>query len=685
MIKRRKITSTPPAQPDVKETTTESPVTPMPAAPELPPAELPTAPVSASKSIPWRWLLVALAVVGVGSLFWYLRSERPRETVAVVEEVAPEDPRLTFVTPYRNVRPDVKYVGDQACAGCHREVTHSFHQHSMGRSISTMAELAPKQQYDESKNNPFQALGKEYRVERNGDKVVHRETYQDAQGKPLVETQVEAQYAIGSGAHAHSYLFLRDDRVVQSPITWYPQKQRWDMSPGFLSVENADNAFSRPVGADCLFCHSNHVDLIEGSMNRYKMPLFPRGQAIGCERCHGPGSLHVSERSQNISVADHVDYSIVNPKHLEPELREAVCQQCHLEGNQRVMRRGRQPFDFRPGLPLHLFYSTLVLANDQTEEGAFTGQVEQMYESKCFIASQGKMGCVTCHNPHEPLAQIKPSLYRQQCINCHQDKGCSLTELDRQKNQDNCIACHMPRKPSTDIQHTAITDHRILKKKAAHARETPLKPGQSPLVLFKTGKLQLDEAEAQRDMGIGLSELVKQPSPENKPIAEMALAMLEASLKRWPNDPLALEAKAFLLFAKGEPQVALETIERVLARTPQRESALSTAATLAMQSGDQKKALDYSEQAVKLNPYLVAWQYRLAQLYLQQKDFDKAIHQCQEALTHTPGSVRIRMLLTSALVQSGQAAQAKEEFDTVMQLNPPNKGEFKQWFERQQK
>src|SRR5262249_52740858 len=40
-----------------------------------------------------------------------------------------EEPRLTFETPYRNVRPDVKYVGDQVCAKCHAREYDSYRHH----------------------------------------------------------------------------------------------------------------------------------------------------------------------------------------------------------------------------------------------------------------------------------------------------------------------------------------------------------------------------------------------------------------------------------------------------------------------------------------------------------------------------------------------------------------------------
>ena len=46
----------------------------------------------------------------------------------------------------------------------------------------------------------------------------------------------------------------------------------------------------------CLFCHCNAVEPVADTLNRYRPPLF-RGHAIGCERCHGPGELHVGDGS----------------------------------------------------------------------------------------------------------------------------------------------------------------------------------------------------------------------------------------------------------------------------------------------------------------------------------------------------------------------------------------------------
>ena len=105
----------------------------------------------------------------------------------------------------------------------------------------------------------------------------------------IAQNEAEVQFAVGSGRQGIAYLIERDGFLFQSPITWYPRERRWDLSPGY---EKSNLHFDRPIQPDCLFCHANRVEPVAGTVNRYRPPIF-RGHAIGCERCHGPGELHV--------------------------------------------------------------------------------------------------------------------------------------------------------------------------------------------------------------------------------------------------------------------------------------------------------------------------------------------------------------------------------------------------------
>src|SRR5262245_10486191 len=292
----------------------------------------------------------AIVLAGVAGWWWWPRSQGPGHG-----PTPPDDPRLTFATPYRNVRPDVKYVGSDACAACHNEHANTYRKHPMGQSLALIAAATTVEKFDASASNPFDRLGFRYLIERSGDRVIHHESTIDSEGRTIVEQQSKVRYAIGSGARGRTYLVEHDGFLFQSPITWYPKKKAWDLSPSF---EQVHHHFGRAIRPDCVFCHSNRALHVADTQNRYREPIFD-GHAIGCERCHGPGELHVKRR-ESAEAVNGLDDTIVNPRRLEPVLREAVCEQCHLQGLTRVTRRGRQADEFRPGLPLQRFLAIFV-------------------------------------------------------------------------------------------------------------------------------------------------------------------------------------------------------------------------------------------------------------------------------------------------------------------------------------
>src|SRR5262249_53519881 len=158
-------------------------------------------------------------------------------------------------------------------AGCHDKIVASYHHHPMGRSLFLTAEAGPPE--DRAHNNPFDALDSQFRVERQGATVRHHRAAFDDQGRPIYDTALEAAYAIGSGSHGHSYLAVREGGyVVETPISWYSQKQMWDLSPGFQGPRVREwLTAGRPVQPDCLFCHANRAEPVAGAVNRYKEPV----------------------------------------------------------------------------------------------------------------------------------------------------------------------------------------------------------------------------------------------------------------------------------------------------------------------------------------------------------------------------------------------------------------------------
>lgn len=628
-------------------------------------------------------IAVTSLLIGLAILVAYWLWPRSRQNADAGDDPV-EDPRVTFSTPFRNVRPEVKYVGDAACANCHREQTRSFHHHPMGRSMATVAEVAPQQRYDSSVRNPFDALGASYRVDRQLERLVHEEIRKDTQGNTLTQAQAEVAYVLGSGARARSYLIRRGDALFESPITWFVDEQRWNISPGY---ERVIDRFERPVQPECLFCHSNPTERVEDTINRYKTPLFPHGASIGCERCHGPGELHVKEQQDGIAIASEVDYSIVNPRHLEPALREAVCEQCHLEAERRILRRGREVFDYRPGLPFYLFWSDFLRLPELDEHGKFVGKVEQMYSSQCFKHSGGEMGCSTCHDAHSlPEPAKKTTFYRDRCMSCHRKKDCSLPQPERQKNGDNCVACHMPRTDSTDISHTAISDHRILRrpeKTTVAPVPRKLRLGEVPLVHFHKDDLPANDPEVARDLGLALVELARLPTPLAAQLGDTALPYLDGAISRGPHDAAALLGRAYVLFLHGRHREALQLADKVLARSPNHETALEDAVSYADNAGERERAIEYSTRLIAVNRHLTRYRVSLIRLLTLQGEFDRALADCRETLHSNPASVAVRSLLVTCYLKTGQIERAREEFTTLVKLNPPNKDELIRWFQKQ--
>jgi hypothetical protein len=623
-----------------------------------------------------------LLLAAAGAAYWLVRGRSA--TTAPPPRHSPDDPRLSYGGPYRNVRPDVAYVGTAACAECHADKAATYREHPMGRSVTPASALADKQPYDAAHNNPFEAFGARFRVERDAERVRHRRTAFDDAGRPLYDFALEADYAVGSGTRGYSYLTDRDGFLFQTPISWYAQKQRWDVSPGFHPASLS----GRPIAEDCLYCHVNRAEPAEGTVNHYPAGHFD-GAAIGCERCHGPGALHEQARRRQDPVGDFDD-TIVHPGRLAPPLRDAVCEQCHLAGEARVVRRGRSLSDFRPGLPLAAVRVTFVRGPVAGEDDRAVNHVEQMHRSGCFRGGRGdeRIGCVSCHDPHQRVgAAERVAHYRRACLNCHEQRGCSLPVARRveESPQDSCIDCHMPRYPASDIPHTASTDHQIPRRKGKAPAAEPSVAGLE-LALTPFSRDGADATDlATRDLGLALARLVergKLPGPRTAP---RVVALLEPAVANDPEDWPAREAQARALRALGRDRPALTAYQAVLAGAPRRETALAEGAALAQEVGEGELALDWWRRAVAVNPWMPAYRGGLARSLAKKEAWDELGAVCRDWLRLDPASTEARALGVMALLHTGRKDEARAEFARIEALRPPDLDELRRWFAREAK
>jgi Flp pilus assembly protein TadD len=622
--------------------------------------------------------LVALLLAAV----WWVRQRQagqPPDEMEGSSTAAPEDPRRAYHGPFRNIHPDVQYVGDALCADCHKRMAETFRAHPMGRSMVPIAELAGQQVYDRPHNDPFDALGFRFVVDRQGERVWQRQMCLDTEGRPAFQHDVEVHYAIGSGSRGYSYVTDRDGYLFWAPVSWYSQRQIWDLSPGF----DVRRLTERPLTRECLFCHANRAHPMAGYQNRYSPPIFS-GHAIGCERCHGPGERHV----QSVDPLD-----IVNPvaKRLpEPGRRDAICAQCHLEGVARVIRRGRELYDFRPGLPLEGFWSVFVHAEEKGAERAAVSHFEQMHQSRCFQRSSGdrKLTCLSCHNPHEAVSGAqRAGYYRQRCLACHGERGCRLPIEERLSlsKADSCIVCHMPRSGTADVAHTATTDHRILRHpaKSSPALNAP-QPGSSfGLARFPFSKTDPKDRELKRDLSLALMHAVANGKMDPRRAGGQALFLLDAVLAAFPDDAESWEARGAAYLAQNDPRRALEALRQALARDPNNERILVATATVEHSLEQRDIALEHWRQAVHLNPWMPDYRRHLALLLLDQQAWDEVREQTREWLRLAPTRIEARMLWITCLLRQGKNAEAREEFARIEAIHPPDLEVWRKRFQQQ--
>lgn len=156
---------------------------------------------------------------------------------------------------------------------------------------------------------------------------------------------------------------------------------------------------------NCGSCHTTgynpdpetHQDGLPGLVGTWAEP------GITCERCHGPGSLHVAN-----------PYS----EKLEVNRDAELCGECHIRGSIEAVNAS----------------------------GGFIRHHEQYEE--LFQSKHVTLDCNICHDPHLGVIQLRKAgkqTARTECSNCHfQQVKYQDSEVHLTMNV-NCIDCHMPR------------------------------------------------------------------------------------------------------------------------------------------------------------------------------------------------------------------------------------------------
>ena len=580
-----------------------------------------------------RTWMVGLAATTLLMAGLHIAEARQNKQAVPVPPAPPEQ--------YLNARPGVQYVGDEACRKCHSSIYADFKRTGMGRSVSASSsedarELAKPVKIINKK------LNRTYSIYARDRKIFHEESENDTKGHLVFSEAHEIAYSVGAGDVGKSYLVAKGDSLFVSPISYYTRIGGWDLSPGY--GEGIFRGFTRRVVDLCVDCHTGWPLLVPGSRNRFQQPPF-RFLTVGCERCHGPGAIHAEQRTQEAalggSIEESTDLSIVNPRKLRPEVRDDVCAQCHLSGDARVLQPGKDYLDFRPGTALDDVVE--IFSVPQTIKGNHfmaLGQFEQVKLSRCWTASNGRMGCISCHDPHVQLSSGQAAgLFRSRCLNCHATGSCreSLARRQATSPPDNCILCHMPKQPTENIGHSSITDHRILRAQSEIPALLQSSASAPAELIFDTKPSIPGKTQANlRSLALAYSQVATR-FPE---LGEKGLALLEQAAAALPADAEVQAAYGSVLRVARprDEQRAAEALQRALDDGSKSAEVRTQLARLRLRQGQVTAAMGLYKQSIEIDPYFTPAYLDLAQLYSMLKDRKNTLEVLDNVLKMDPGN-----------------------------------------------
>ncbi len=604
-------------------------------------------------------LPVSLLTVAVLSSGFFTACNRPPDR-------SPETSEVT----YRNWGDDARYVGKEVCGSCHKPNYDSYIRSQMGRSwkvarlSNSVADFDhPDPIYSEEDDLYYQPF-------HRGEDLFVTE-YRLADGDTVHSRTEQIDYIVGSGQHTNSHIFNENGFLNQIPVTWYAQDGHWDLAPRF---EHGNNyRFSRAITDECMSCHNAQADFVEGSENRFRK--VPEG--IDCEKCHGPGSVHVDEKNRGIlvDVSKEIDFSIVNPAKLSPQGQLDVCKRCHMQGAA-VFAEGETPMTYRPGKPLKAYENVYYTRQADSIRGfIMASHPDRLAMSACFREtwSDGstfkEITCLTCHDPHLPIDEIDPGHFDSTCQTCHSEPDhltCTDPGVVAGTTSETCVSCHMPTSGATDIPHVRVTDHYIRIPGEEEARLSRLEADEQKAFVRLAGLVETrPDAHQKADGYLAFNEQIT-----NRP-GTLDSAAVELRRAQRLNPEADLTRSWIRLWHLKEDYAA---IRRYVAGRDL--STINDAWTLSWigeaysASGELQTASTFFHRAVELKPDFLRFKDRLATTYTNLGDYDRAITLFSEILDGDRNFDRSINNRGFAFLLSGRLEEAEADFKAAIALDP---------------
>lgn len=538
----------------------------------------------------------------------------------------------------------------------------------MGRSVSRFdPESAPERFDDSVVQNP--ASGVYYRAVVRGDTLFQQSWRVDSDGRRYGDREYPVELVIGSGNATRSYLMNVAGMYTEMPLTWYVDRQGWDVSPGY---EQRDQAFSRPITLECMTCHNALPEHSTFTQNHYR--TVPLG--ISCERCHGPGSRHVDRALAGL--VDDSDSTVVNPARLPRDRQLSICQQCHLTGVS-VFETDEDPTTFMPGEPIAAHRSVFVEVEETDSDAAIgiASHGTRLALSECFVNSE--MTCTTCHDPHVPVSDAGEDYFNEACATCHTPGTDSVlcsreVSVAADRTTGDCAGCHMPKSGTSDIPHVTFTDHWI-----RPVRTSAPTPSSIDRIITRTSPMSLmrvtdDTAfrSAENELDRAIAYLSFYDTIHRLPAyLDSVRVLAQRGLNYAPNDADGRLALGRALLESGEAGAAVREIAEAATIAPDNALAAYWHAVALQRDGRVTEALNEIERAIGIQPLSVESHIKRGDLLAELGRTTDAGNAYRDAINidpvHHPAAYNNLGFL---MMQEGRFAPARDTLAVALRLAP---------------
>jgi predicted CXXCH cytochrome family protein len=607
-----------------------------------------------------------------------------------------------------------RYVDSALCAQCHPKVWETYRRTGMARSF--YRPTAETTAGNDTKTITFNHKASEsYFTMLERDGRFYQGRYQigfDGKETNIIEKQID--YIVGSGNHVRTYLHRTSrDTLVELPLAWYAEKGgSWAMNAGYDRPDHA--GFSRQVSYGCIFCHNGIAGIPSGSSEPGAEPVFPGklSEGIDCQRCHGPGSLHVTTAQTPGANLNNIRKTITNPARLNAERQLELCMQCHLETTSlrlpaSIVRFDRGPFSYKPGEPLadFILHFDRAPAKDRGDKFEIAGAAYRLRQSACFEKSGGALLCTTCHDPHDiRRGEEAADHYTKVCRQCHGAPFDRVVASGSHTPSSDCVGCHMPKRRTDDAVHVIITDHYIQRRKPQRDLLAPIQERREAddnayhgaVVLYYPKNLpngpdrELYSAVAQvsqdSNLADGIQELTAAIGKYHPDRMEYylqlgdawrdsgqparALPWYEEAVKRKPDSALALQRLGFSLRSSGQLVRAVAILKRALEVSPGDAATWHQLGLVYLAQGLRSDAVTVFEKAIAFDPDMSEAYNSLGGVRLESGDLPRAIAAFREAIRIRPDYSEARSNLGNALSSAGNFPEARYQFEAALRFKP---------------